>query len=134
MSVRMKNYLSHFNLQCCRFLYWSLLALALSSCMGASTRDPLIVGLTPDRDIVVVDGQSIQFTVAVAGGANIVQFNWSRFFPAQGTNEALPDISTATVSAPFSLKDDGTSIGVRVKAADGQLDAASTKPIKVIPK
>jgi hypothetical protein len=133
MSVRMKNYLSHFNLQCCRFLYWSLLALALSSCRGASIRDPLIVSLTPDRDIVVVDGQSVQFTVAVVDAAKIDRFSWSRF-PALGTDEPLSVLRTATVSIPFSLKDDGASISVIASATDGQIDSAAIKPIKVIQK
>jgi hypothetical protein len=134
MFGHLKNYLSKSNLRFFQFLLWPLLALALSSCMGASTRDPLIVGLTPERDIVVVDGQSVQFTVATADGARIDRFIWSRFSPALGTNEALPDLRTATVSIPFSLRDDGTTIGVIVSATDGQTDSAATKPIKVIPK
>jgi hypothetical protein len=133
MSGHLKNYLSKFKLRFFQFLCWPLLALALSSCMGASTRDPLIVSLTPDRDIVVVDGQSVQFTVAVVDAAKIDRFSWSRF-PALGTDEPLSVLRTATVSIPFSLRDDGTSISVIVSATDGQIDSATTKPIKVISK
>jgi hypothetical protein len=134
MSDHLKNYLGKFYRGSCQRLCWPLLALALSSCMGASTRDPLIVGLTPDTDIVVVDGQSVRFNLALADGARIDKFLWSRSLPAQGRYEALSDLRTATVSVPFSLKDDGTLIGVSVVAADGQTDGASTKPIKVVPK
>jgi hypothetical protein len=133
MSDHMKNYLCKSSRRFCRFLFWPLLTLALSGCMGASTRDPLIIGLTPQRDIVVVDGQSVQFTVDVTDAPRIDKFIWLKSLPLQGTEE-LPGLRTRTVTVPFSLKDNGTSIGVIVSAPDGQTDSAATMPIKVIPK
>jgi hypothetical protein len=108
-------------------------SLFLSSCDGVGTRtEPVIISFSPEKDIVVTDGQSIQFTVVTSNDA-AAKFVWIKL-RANEFVESNYDLTTASVNIPFTLEDNGSSIGVRVYMPSGATDGAGTGPIKVVPK
>jgi thiamine transporter ThiT len=115
-------------------LILAVLTIILTGCfdgMGASKED-LIVNLSPQKDIVVTEGQSVQFSV-VTTNDQAAKFFWTKY-KSNGMGVSLYDLNTATVSVSFTLEDDGGGISVGVKMPNGATASAGTGPIKVVPK
>ncbi len=111
----------------------SLAALACLHGCNVGSSEPLILSLTPGKDIVVVDGERVTFTVVTVDNAAGYKYSWGKF-PENTPGISLEGLNTAVVTIPFSLADDKSRVYVDVTAADGSGDSAATQSIKVIPK
>jgi hypothetical protein len=103
----------------------------LMQLLGGYVED-FTANLTPQKNIVVTEGQSLQFTIVVEG-LPPGKYEWGLISPA-GRYKVLPSLTTATVSIPFTLADDGSGVTVYGKTPLGANYARGTDPIKVLPK
>jgi hypothetical protein len=110
-----------------------MLVLFLASCGVGSRTEDFTEFLTPQKNIVVKDGQSLQFTAGVVNQEPVGQYLWSKVTP-EGSSISLPDFKTATVTIVFSQADDGRRISVIGRTKSDSLYSVSTDPIKVLPK
>jgi hypothetical protein len=119
-----------------RFLCHSAFTVAVLAgvaCSGTGNSDPLIESFVPQNDIVVVDGSSVQFTVSPVPGKAFAQVLWGKVLPS-GAIAPIEGLTTATVSIPFTIAENGVSLYVSVYTSEGATDSTSTRPIRVTPK
>jgi hypothetical protein len=116
----------------CHFAF-GVTVLVSVACSGTGNSDALIESLVPQNDIVVVDGTSVRFTVSPLPGKSFANVFWVKILP-NGSGIGLEGLTTATVSIPFTMADNGSSIYVGVTTPEGATDSAATRPIRVTPK
>jgi hypothetical protein len=107
--------------------------LVSAACSGTGNSDPVIESLVPQNDIVVVDGSSVRFTVSPLPGKVFARVFWGRYLP-NGAGVPIEGLTTTTVSIPFTMADNGSSVYVDVLTPEGASDTAATRPIRVVPK
>jgi hypothetical protein len=100
---------------------------------SVGSSDPVLVSLTPQNDIVVVDGQSVQFTVVTIEDPSSTTVVWEKSSP-DGRPTTLNGIKGTTVSIPFTLAENGYAVVATATAGDGRTESLATKPVKVIPR